>query len=629
MKKLVFIVSFIIIAISLFIIPVSAAGGFGTLAEKIDDSIIPQHHIFGDEQHGSAEHCDGWYNENAARVLLRYTLNGEEVTSTYPTYYILENESTLTWNFERLGNHLGTELSVSSIISIELPYGLTDIPRRAFVDDAHWLEEGTTEKPYPHATESTSLKYVSVPNTLLTIGDFAFAHCTALAEFESETLADHEGEYGTGAPVQGNHNHQMIQSIGYRAFHDCPLTTFNFNKHLVHLGAGAFEGCHFTKINLSKCVELKVIPEYCFHENDNYHISEIILSTSIEEIGDYAFTGSSASTIFLGTSLKKIGTGAITMAGKVELLIIPATITELSKDSITTQSNDYTPVVSSAKEVSDVEALMNVFKNSGSKFKFAGNASNVLANSLDFLGSATLCTDFLGGHMVDPSSDISDIIYPNGIGHEGIAYGGSCLVCQQATSETTVRPILISKGYSVCTYGDKPAFVNGFEVYHNALAAYEAVYGECEIGVVFLTKTIYDAYLGEGLDIRNNISSFGACLTGSYVDDTTVRDFSSIEFIVTYSQGIGHVNGSTVARGDEQLVISAYLLHKDETKAYKDVVVTAADGMSEMGREVYYNTSHYVQDQDDICVGGETNDKKYLTVSYNSIYGYISAQQDH
>ena len=625
MKKVVLLASFFIIAISIFVFPVSASTEFGALAEKIDDSIIPQCHIFGDELHGTEEHCDGWYNEKCARVLLKYTDNGQEVTVTYPTYYILENESTLTWNLERLSSYIGVDLSIKNIIAIELPYGLTEVPRRAFVDDEHWVEEGTSEKPYPHATESNSLTYVRVPNTLLTIGDFAFAHCVALAEFESETLADHEGE-NDGA-IEGNHNHQMIQSIGYRAFHDCPLDTFNFNKHLVHLGEGAFEGCHFTEINLSKCVELKSIPAYCFHENDNYHISEIILSASVEEIGDYAFTGSSASYIFLGTSLKKIGTGAITMDGKVELLVIPATITELSNDSIVTQSKDYTPVIVSAKSADDVQALMDVFESSGTDFKFSGNASKVLAKSLDFLSDTTLCADFLGGHMIDPTSDITDIVYPYGIGHEGTAYGGNCIVCQQATTETTVRPILISKGYSVCTYDGMHAFVNGFEIYSNALEAYESVYGECEIGVLFLMKSVYDNYIGEGIDLRDNISGVGAYLTESKLEESKERSISTIEFIVTYSKGIGYVDGSEIARGDEQIVISAYLIHKDETKAYKDVVVQAEDGTLE-ARQISL-PSYYVQDQDDICVGGKTNDGKYLTVSYNSIYGYVRSQNEH
>ena len=176
-------------------------------------------------------------------------------------------------------------------------------------------------------------------------------------------------------------------------------------------------------------------------------------------------------------------------------------------------------------------------------------------------------------------------------------------------------------------YDDKHAFVNGFSVYHNALQAYEAVYGECEIGVLFVMKSVYDAYVTEGFDIRNNITSIGAYMSDSLVNGTDVNDYSALEFIFTYSKGIGYVDGSEIARGDEQIVISAYLLHKDESKAYKDVVMPTADGELDMAKEVYYNTSFYVQDTDDICVGGKTEDGKYLTVSYNSIYGYISSYE--
>ena len=140
-------------------------------------------------------------------------------------------------------------------------------------------------------------------------------------------------------------------------------------------------------------------------------------------------------------------------------------------------------------------------------------------------------------------------------------------------------------------------------------------------------KSVYDAYVTEGVDVRNNITSLGAYLSDSQIKDVETSDYSSLEFIFTYSNGIGHVDGSEIARGDEQIVISAYLLHKDESKAYKDIIAPTADGSVDMGREVYYNTSFYVQDTDDICVGGTTNDGKYLTVSYNSIYGYISSYE--
>ena len=201
--------------------------------------------------------------------------------------------------------------------------------------------------PFAHAEPSEFLTYIEFPNSLLKIEDFAFAHCVELSRIDSQRLEDHEGENGDG-PVQGNHNHQMLQYIGYRAFHDCPIETFNFNKHLTHLGEGAFEGCHFTEVNLSKCVELKVIPAYCFHEGQGYNLDAIILPAFVEEIGDCAFTGSSAQTVFLGISLKKIGHEAISLSD-ADIIVLPTTLEEIYSDSIEFGNNSYTLAFAGAK----------------------------------------------------------------------------------------------------------------------------------------------------------------------------------------------------------------------------------------------------------------------------------------
>ncbi|MBQ7225434.1 MAG: leucine-rich repeat domain-containing protein [Clostridia bacterium] len=604
MKKLIYFAACVALLVSAFVLAVSAAPSFGEMSPAIGDDKIPQCHIFGDEAHGSATHCDGWYNENCARVLLSY--NG--TTATYPAYYILENDSTLTWNFDRLSNALGVDLSLKNVVEIEIPYGITEVPRRGFVHDDHWIENGTEEKPYPHATASNYLTYVKLPNSLLTINDYAFAHCTALATVDSNRLPSGAAD---GNPVQGNHDHQMLQRIGVNAFHDCPITTFNFNKHLVYLGSGAFEGCHFTIIDLSKCVELKVIPNNCFHENSEYHIETIILSVSIEEIGDNAFTGASASTVFLGLSLKRIGHNAISM-DDLDVFIIPTTIEELYSDSFDFGNKSYDPIIVPARDNNEdaTLALIALLKEKGyGDLKQANNPGKIHDNSVSYWenNGADFCQTYLGGHIADPSSGITSVEYPNGIHHEGVALGGSCSVCSQATEQTTVRPILISKGYSICEYNGLAAFSNGFEIYHNALAVYESVYGECELGILFLLESRHIAG-----DLKENIGSTGICLDKSQLEsaEDQLRDYAAMDFKMTYSQGIGPVNGSATNRGDEPIIIAGYLYHTDATKA---------NGKS----------TCYVQDTDDLCVMQPKKDgNTYVTVSYNSINGYIKSQSE-
>ena len=279
MKKLFYFSLCLMLCVIIFaFVSGAAAPAFGALAPKIEE--VPDNHLFGCEEHND-EHNDGWYNETAARVLLSYTKDGKTTKVTYPTYYIIANDSTLRWDFSYVNAELGVNLTVENIIQIEIPYGITDIPVRAFVDDSRWDPTVTAEHPYGHATESTALNYVKFPDTLLRIEDFAFAHCSTLDRIDA-----HVGEGTTGI-----HDHIRVNYIGYRAFHHCAISTFPFNAHLTHLGEGAFEGCRFTTINLFKCVELNEIPAYCFHESNASKVEVIIVGPHVKKIGDYAFTG--------------------------------------------------------------------------------------------------------------------------------------------------------------------------------------------------------------------------------------------------------------------------------------------------------------------------------------------------
>jgi hypothetical protein len=149
----------------------------------------------------------------------------------------------------------------------------------------------------------------------------------------------------------------MLRTVGYRAFHDCgKLTSFNFNNHLTHLGEGSFEGCNITNIDLSKCIELTVIPKNCFHESNAGTVERIVLPTSIKEIQDNAFTGASAEFVFLGSHLETIGHNAISMAD-IDVLILPKTIKNVYKDSIDFGNKSYQPYILGAKNADDVKNL--------------------------------------------------------------------------------------------------------------------------------------------------------------------------------------------------------------------------------------------------------------------------------
>ena len=601
MKKYYLLVVSLVFALFIFAFSINAAApDFGSMAAAIPE--ISDAHIFGDGDHHSNSFHDGYYHENCAKVMITYTKDGVTKTVTYPSYYVLKNSTTLTWDFEEVSKVLGVELNVGNIKAIQIPNGITEIPSQAFVLPGAFDPTESAEHPHGHVTiPNETLEYVFLANTVLTIGDVAFAHCTNLYEVGSNISAE-------GAT--GDHNHLMLQSIGYRAFHDCEeLHTFNFNNHLIHLSEGAFEGCSITYIDLSKCVELTVIPKNCFHESNAGAVDKIILPTSIKEIQDYAFTGANADFVFLGTSLETIGHEAISMAD-INVVILPATIRNIYDDSIKFGNKGYKTYVvgvkssSNPEDVALVESLLDALDDAGIDYKNL-KASKLCSDSYSYFKNGTFCEDFLGGHTINhQSTTITSVVYPEGIQHKGYATG-SCGVCQQALGDVKIQltPIIVSKGYSLCMFNGLYAFSNGFEVYHDALNVYERVNGLCELGIVFLLNDRY-----QSIDLRNNISSMGL-----YFDENSLMaegqiTYAAMDYIMTYSKGLEYdvtnPDGSVthVDRSGVQIVIAAYMLHTEGN--LKD-------------------SSFYVQDSDDIYVAGKTNDNKYLTVSYDSIHGMI------
>lgn len=557
MKKIVLsliIIGFIICA---FFVNVSAASIYAEYGEPIritdenGNDIALDNGIFG---------TDGHFSTATAMTLFVY--EGEEYT--FPSYYSIINNSTLTWDFSIVQKYLQdltgstAPVTVSNIRQMDIPYGITEIPRRCFVDDAHWFENGTDDQPEPHAKESSTLDYISFPITLLKIDDFAFAHCIELSNIDMP------------ADVR-------IQHIGYRAFHGNRFTSFVFNEHLIYLGEACFEHCDFENINLSKCTELKEIPANAFHESEATKV-QIILSNSIERIGKNAFTGLHASILYLGTSLKYVDEYAFD-ADKLDLLLVPVTLEKLEVTAFATgAANTKIAIVGPYNDESAAKlaTVLNVCE--GAKKLASATGSGLISYTQDYFSSGSFCEDYCGGHTYDDKSEVSgSVTFPNGFDHEGYVTGATCGVCLTPSEEThTILPIIFSKGYSLCEYNDMIAYTNGFEINHGSLAVYESVHGTLDLGIVFLGAASYQS----GDDLYT-IAPVKMAI------DKTVPTF---DFIVTYSTG--------ELRVAVPVIIAAYL---------KD-----ANG-----------NCTYIQDQDEICLAGKTSDGLFNTISYNSIYGDV------
>ena len=141
----------------------------------------------------------------------------------------------------------------------------------------------------------TALTEVIIPETVTYIGDWAFAGCTAL---EKIVIPASVTSIGKGAfsgctslktvVFEGN----ALTSLGDYAFIDCEsLSEIALPEGLVNIGTETFRDC-VSITALSTPSTLKTVGDMAFYNCEGLNAKgALTLSASIEEIGEFAFTG--------------------------------------------------------------------------------------------------------------------------------------------------------------------------------------------------------------------------------------------------------------------------------------------------------------------------------------------------
>lgn len=152
----------------------------------------------------------------------------------------------------------------------------------------------------------TNLSSIALPKSVATIGTQAFYNCTALASIQ---LPD------------------SLESIGEYAFYNCKaLSTIQIPESVQSLGERVFENCSgLTSATLPK--GLKSIPAYLFLKCSA--LAEVVLPDSLEIIGGSAFKECASLTqISLPEGLSVLSDGAFDGSGLKEM-VLPSTLTQI------------------------------------------------------------------------------------------------------------------------------------------------------------------------------------------------------------------------------------------------------------------------------------------------------------
>lgn len=214
-----------------------------------------------------------------------------------------------------------TGISISTIAKLKIKGNLnsTDITylrmNASILTELDLSEVTFTNNALPNGAfrDKVSLATIKLPESLESIGDYAFSSCTNLS---------------SNVPLPAN-----LKTIGKSAFYNCNRMTgsLNFPANLISIGESAFQSCTSLSGNISFPETLVSIGSSAFKGCSGL-TGSLILPNSLTTLGAYAFqncTGLNGS-LQLSTQLNVISTGAFAgCSGLSGPINVPASVTTI------------------------------------------------------------------------------------------------------------------------------------------------------------------------------------------------------------------------------------------------------------------------------------------------------------
>ena len=202
--------------------------------------------------------------------------------------------------------------------------------------------------PSIFASNSNSVTSIIIPNSVTSIGDYAFYGCLSLNSVTIPNSVTTIGAYAfansSSPPFPVGQLSSIaipdsVTNIGEKAFYGCTkLTNVTIGNGVTSIGAGAFGECSsLTSMTLPN--SLKTIGNFSGYGGPSdsgvfVNCSKLIsinIGNSVTTIGDFAFVGcSSLTSITIPPSVTVIGNSAFSRCSKLTAVTIPNSVTGIS-----------------------------------------------------------------------------------------------------------------------------------------------------------------------------------------------------------------------------------------------------------------------------------------------------------
>lgn len=189
-----------------------------------------------------------------------------------------------------------------------------------------------TEVPEFWFSGMSFLEEIVLPDTIISIGEFAFNECKNLKRFNiplgvTEIKA---GTFQNCSKLESITINNTIEAIGEQAFACCGIKEIIIPDSVTSIGAYAFFQSNVERVLLNNTIE--VIPESCFESCGG--LEYIKIPDVVTEISTYAFIDcQSLANVVLGNNVKTIGEAAFASCYRLENVNFPDSLETISKDA--------------------------------------------------------------------------------------------------------------------------------------------------------------------------------------------------------------------------------------------------------------------------------------------------------